>query len=78
MAACYRAAPVRWKEVLGLLEQMKAQGLRPNNVIFDTAIRACLSGGQSEAARGLVDEMLDSGYKPFPELMTRVAIASSS
>lgn len=77
MAACYRATPTRWKDVLDLLQRMKADGVKPTNVIYDTAIRACLDGRQNEVARSLVDEMLDAGHEPFAELMTRVAIASS-
>lgn len=78
MTSCYRAIPTRWKEVLDLLQRMKSEGVEPNAIIYNTAVRACLAAGQNETARSLVDEMIAAEYTPCPDLTTRVAIASSS
>lgn len=46
-----------WSLVLGLMSDMRAEGLKPDCFTFSTAIAACGRAGQWERALSLLDEM---------------------
>lgn len=52
------------KEVEGLLKTMRREGLTPDKVTFNTAIKAVSSSGQWEKAFSFLSEMKKEGLKP--------------
>merc|ERR1719230_1745643 len=51
------AAKARWEEALRLLREMKEADVRPDAVVYNTALAACVQAKQVEQAARLLDEM---------------------
>lgn len=51
---------------------MRNNGVEPNNVTYDAAIRACVFGGDLQAAKALYREMMEGGFEPLDDLKRRV------
>jgi len=54
----------RLEAALGLLEQMRAQGLKPDLVVFNNLLMGCLQGQDPELARRLYADMSEAGIHP--------------
>ncbi|CAN0416590.1 unnamed protein product, partial [Discosporangium mesarthrocarpum] len=64
----------RWREAVGLLYQMRAEGVQPNSICYNTAIGACAEAGRrldhmrgrdgGDMALQLLDEMHKVGLEP--------------
>lgn len=58
MDACAKAGGGRhWRKALSLLDEMKEEGISPNEVTYGVAVTACGNGGQWERALELLDQM---------------------
>lgn len=55
---------------------MKAEGIKLDSVSYNTAIRACVAAQQVEAARTLLDEMVNAGHVPLDDLKQLAAGSS--
>ncbi len=58
------------KEALQLFKEMKAQGIRPDNVTFVSALTACANVGDLEEGKALHAELLSNSIKPDVILYT--------
>ena len=54
----------QWERALALMDEMPANGVAPNVVVYNAAISACEKGGQWERALALLDEMPARGVTP--------------
>lgn len=63
-----------WVLVLGLMAEMRAEGVAPDAFTFTTAIAACGKAGQWERALDLLEEM-EGGWQPQEEGAQRGTVA---
>lgn len=56
---------------------MKEKGVKPNLTSYTRVIQACLAASESEAAKSVMEEMVEAGYPPAKELKSLVFQASS-
>jgi pentatricopeptide repeat protein len=55
MTACAKGR--MWKTALSILDEMKENGIDPNEVTYGVAVAACGNGGQWERALELLEEV---------------------
>lgn len=48
----------RWQEALTLLDEMRSEGVAPDQFAFGAAVNACAKGGQWERAVALLDKVI--------------------
>ena len=53
-----------WRSAVGMLEQMRRCGVKPNVYSYSAAISACEKGGQWERALALLEELQRRGIEP--------------
>ncbi|CAN0022754.1 unnamed protein product, partial [Laminaria digitata] len=51
---------------------MQANGIKPDQIAFGTAVSACAMGGQWERARSLLAEMRRSNLRPDSAVCTKI------
>jgi len=61
MDACAKGGGTRWKKALSLMDEMRDEGIEPNEVTYGVAVMACGNGGKWERALELLDRMRERG-----------------
>eukprot|EP00903_Cladosiphon_okamuranus_P008706 g8340.t1 len=64
-----------WRQALRLLDEMSAEGVKPNVVVLNTALSACAKCGQVARATQLLQEMQDK-YGVAPEVRSFNSVIS--
>jgi pentatricopeptide repeat domain-containing protein 1 len=67
-----------WIRALGLLEQMKKDGLEPDGFSYSAAISCCGTGGRWEEALRLIETMQSGGPKTRPNKISYTAAIGKS
>ncbi|CAN0487461.1 unnamed protein product, partial [Scytosiphon promiscuus] len=62
MTACIEGG--QWHRVAGMLEEMRGDGVEPNVINYNLAVRALGRGGEWRRATGLLAEMAEAGVRP--------------
>lgn len=67
----------RWRRVMDLMKQMRADGLEPDGFSYSSAISCCGSEGRWEEALQLIDRMMQGGPATRPNKIAYTAAISS-
>jgi len=55
-----------------LMEDMRIQTIKPNNVTYNALITAAMQDNDLQKAEVFIDEMINKGFKPNPELRKEI------